>query len=55
MVCYGEYQDDLSSDGVSERSWVRCTSIECLKWMHEDCVSKSSKDSLVCKCGNVFR
>jgi len=51
-ICFGEYQDDLSSEGVTVKNWVQCTNKKCLKCMHEDCVCKNSEDNLVCvwKC-----
>ena len=54
-VCFGEYQDDLSPDGLPLKNWIQCTSEECKKWMHEDCICKNSDDTLVCVCGNVFK
>ena len=54
-VCFGSYNDDLSSDGVPCRDWVQCTSMSCQKWMHEECIHKNSLDNLVCVCGNTFK
>ena len=54
-VCFGEYADDLTTDGAPVKSWVQCTDEECKKWMHEDCVSKDSEDNLACPvCGSIF-
>ena len=52
-VSVGEYQDDLSPDGVPMKTWVQCTNEECQKWMHEDCITRNSEDNLVCICGNA--
>ena len=49
-ICFAEYKDDLS-DGVPIKSWIQCTSEECYKWMHEECVPKNIED----KCRNEFR
>ena len=53
-VCVGEYQDDLSPDGVPMKTWVQCTNEECQKWMHEDCITRNNEENLVCVCGNAF-
>ena len=53
-ICFGCYGDDFSPDGTLLRSWVQCTSAECGKWMHEDCVSRG-EDVMVCMCGTAFQ
>ena len=37
-VCFGLYQDDLSSTGKLTTEWVECTSAGCKKWMHAHCL-----------------
>ena len=37
-VCFGLYQDDLSSAGKLMREWVECTNERCKKWMHSQCL-----------------
>ena len=34
VVCFGEYEDDLSPERLPLN---QCTSPDCNKWMHEDC------------------
>ena len=35
-------------------NWIQHTSKGCMKWMHDNCVSKNSKDKLVCVCGSEY-
>ena len=37
-VCFGLYQDDLSSTGKLMTEWVECTNAGCKKWMHAQCL-----------------
>ena len=53
-ICFGDFADDLGSDGFPTKNWVQCTNEECSKWMHEDCIMKNDEDNLVCFCGNAF-
>ena len=53
-ICFGDFTDELGSDGFPTKNWVQCTSEDCLKWMHEDCILKNDEDNLVCVCGNEF-
>ena len=33
-ICFGLYQDELSSTGKILTDWVNCTNPRCGKWMH---------------------
>ena len=54
IVCFGEYEDDLSPERLPLKNWVQCTSPDCNKWMHEDCTHQNTNGNLVCLCGNEF-
>ena len=54
VVCFGLYQDDLSSTGKLLREWVECTNETCKKWMHSQCL-ELNEGLFVCKvCGITF-
>ena len=40
-ICFGLYQDDLSSTGKLLTEWVECPNIACKKWMHIQCLQLS--------------
>ena len=42
-VCFGSYQDDLSSTGKLLTEWVQCTNTGCMKWMHIQCLHLSEE------------
>ena len=46
-VCFGLYQDDLSSAGKLMREWVECTNERCKKWMHSQCLQVNN-DLYIC-------
>ena len=46
-ICFGLYQDDLSSAGNLMREWVECTNEWCKKWMHSQCLQVNN-DLYVC-------
>ena len=54
IVCFGEYENDLSPERLPLKNWVQCTSPDCNKWMHEDCTHQNTNGNLVCLCGNEF-
>ena len=54
-VCFGSYDDDLSSDGTLLREWVQCTNNECQKWMHEDCVARGNSCLVCAVCRTEFK
>ena len=41
VICFGLYQDDLSSTGKLLTEWVECLNIACKKWMHIQCLHLS--------------
>jgi len=46
-VCFGAYDDDLC-DGNLLHEWVQCTSADCSKWMHEECLEKDDNNCMMC-------
>ena len=54
IVCFGEYEDNLSPEQLPLKNWVQCTSPDCNKWMHEDCTHQNTNGNLVCLCGKEF-
>ena len=53
-VCFGLYQDDLSSAGKLMTEWVECTNNSCKKWMHSQCL-KVDNELYMCEiCGCSF-
>ena len=46
-ICFGLYQDDLSTTGKLMREWVECTNERCKKWMHSQCLQEDN-DLYVC-------
>jgi len=51
-VCFGLYQDDLSTTGKLMREWVECTNQRCKKWMHSQCLQDDNGLYVcgVCNC-----
>ena len=55
-VCFGTYEDDIDESEEPLRNWVQCTSPECLKWMHEECLEKDEDECMICLlCCNLFK
>jgi len=53
-VCFGAYDDDLC-DGNLLHEWVQCTSADCSKWMHEECLEKDDNNCMMCPlCNTLF-
>jgi len=46
-ICFGLYQNDLSTTGKLMREWVECTNERCKKWMHRQCLQEDN-DLYVC-------
>ena len=46
-VCFGLYQDDLSSTGKLLTEWVECTNAGCKKWMHAQCLQLSDEKNCI--------
>ena len=40
-ICFGLYQDDLSSTGKLLTEWAECSNIAYKKWMHIQCLQLS--------------
>ena len=53
-VCFGLYQDDLSSTGKLLNEWVECTNAGCKKWMHVQCLQLSDGLYICGLCGAQF-
>ena len=53
-VCFGLYQDDLSSTGKLLTEWVQCTNKSCMKWMHIQCIHLSEELYSCGVCGTQF-
>lgn len=53
-VCFGLYQDDLSTTGKLLREWVECTNGGCKKWMHSECLELKSGLYSCTICGATF-
>ena len=54
-ICFGLYEDDLSTTGKLEKDWVQCTNHTCQKWMHAECLEQDEDDLFLCThCSTFF-
>ena len=53
-LCFGLYEDDLSTTGKLEREWVQCTNVSCGKWMHSECLNTDDNMFVCGLCHTLF-